>query len=227
MEKPQQRYGQTPYASYKMKLFSDPWFEGDWKNKAEWQWDIENNNPCLTIFTNNPKEKEKTMMVMGKERAMINMPIKARMGPTDFHRYIRAFERVTSTVEPTSFDIGCYGSKFKDGERVIGEKELQTILTVGRDPDGIIYMKASAPGRDKPVYRFKRNPWVAFKVDGKELSDADDSTEEALGYLESIKTLFPVTLTHHYVPIPRKDTGPEPKVDNSQMNDSTFSDGDF
>lgn len=207
-----QRYGQTPYASYKLKLFSDPWREGDWKNKAEWQWDVENNNPCLTVFTNNPVEREKTIMINGQERPMINIPIKARMGPRDFHRMMRAFERITATEEPSSVDVGCYGALFKEGERVPGEKELQAILTVGRDAEGIIFMKIAQSNRDKPVYRFKRNPWVAFKYDGKELTDAQDSTEEALAYIESIRGLYPSISTYHYVPMPKKDTGPEPNV---------------
>ncbi len=210
----QPAFGATPFGTYKRKLMGRSWTD-DWKNRPVCELDIISNNPRFSIFTNNPREAEKTIEIRpGFKKPMGQMPIVCRMGPQDLEKILILFKEVAASPSPVGFEVRFRGPVYKEGEKVQGEFETKTILTFGRDAEGVIYIQFAEKGRDKPTFIFSKNTWVPIKKEGADFTPVEDSTLEFQSWINSIERVLGPIYVNYFVPEERRQ---KPQVESQEV----------
>ena len=134
--------------------------------RAKLAWGIRMGYPRLTVFTNDPADKENQGGI-----------IRAPMDPKTFMAFLdlmRGIIRSSDEAKPRKIDM--FTAKYEN-DRPTREKELVSELWYGRNADGIIWISVVAPNRPKIVFHFTVSEYHAFyKPSGEAFTPAEASS---------------------------------------------------
>lgn len=158
----------------------------DIQDHASLTWSIlkhtKGTNPRVTVFTSNARADGVKMDY--------NTIITAPMTYTSLFTFIDLMKETLTAANDTKFQLQCFNSKYENNVRT-NEIILQSVLTVGKDADGVIYISATSEG--KRAVNFKLGLTDKYKLltdDGVEMSKANTSIRAAKGYIKVIERIF-------------------------------------
>jgi hypothetical protein len=202
-------YGATALNQFSFKLRGERWNQTDW-NTPEMTFDMVSNNPRITVFPNNPIEKEKTRETRNGSRPLSSFPISGRMKWKDFWKFMFLMEQVIEAKEPMKFTMSFKGPKFDaQGQKVKGEFVTTAKLA--------IYMQMYEKDREKPMFLFKENFWVPVQMNDEDMPASMASKLDAKSFMKSLQEVVGPVAVNYYVPEAgremKKDDAPAPSKD--------------
>jgi hypothetical protein len=151
-------------------------------------WSIRDGNPRLTIWTNDPSDKD------GKGA------ITAPMNPETFFMFLNLFEDIIKKDQlNTKMSIDMFTSVWDDkpnnGEpKAPPEKILLSKLFFGKDDKGFVWMSiiaADSDTRPKLKFTFQISDYhKVYKTDGTQLSETEASCIHALATIQAVRGVY-------------------------------------
>jgi hypothetical protein len=156
-----------------------PTAQGQWSSLV---WGVANDNISLTLYTNDPSEKDSKDANYGKIQTKLPMPT--------FFAFLKIMHN--AIVAKGEYKRGIEGlSWFGFGGTKRETPKVDCELIVGKDVNGLMSIMLTAANRPKIVFHFHpKNPTHRFKhSDGNMLDEAETSVLYASGYYEMLKLI--------------------------------------
>ncbi len=157
------------------------------QGRAKLRFGIYNNNPRITIYTNDENDKKNNM-------GMITAP----MDPLVFSTFLAKISECISSPPNTKFSIQNYTMKMADGEEKPKKVHLNDIYG-GKDENGVIWISVVEGNRPKFKFEFGNYPFHKFyKTDGEEMSRAELSQLSAKAAVNLFSDILSNYITSNY-----------------------------
>jgi hypothetical protein len=151
------------------------------------KWGIwDNKNPRLIVFTGDPEDRtpEKNY---GR--------ITAAMDPVTAGVFCDLLENVANGNFPREVQVPCFNTK-RDAEGIIVQKKaLISTIHIGRDDDGIVYIRVTAEGRPDVKFPLMLSDWHGLcGAGGEPFEKHDISKIYATAYARQLRIIFALCL---------------------------------
>lgn len=161
------------------------------------QYYANNDNPGITVYTNDPSDKENNF---GR--------IQAKFGLLDMHIHLEQLSAVASSKEPVNMSVTCKGMRGgKDNPKQVDVAEVE----VGKRQDGVVYIVVrDLENRNRPEIEFVFTPsrFHNYAVNGQPATEAMLSVLVAKGIYKLLSELIPqVSRTTYKHPEPKQQGG--------------------
>ncbi len=157
------------------------------QGKAKLRFGIWNNNPRITVYTNEDSDKKNNM-------GMITAP----MDPVVFSTFLAKLSETISSPPNTKFSIQNYTMKKGDGEEKLRKVHINDIYG-GKDENGVIWISVVEGNRPKFKFDFGNFPFHKFfKGDGEEMSKAELSQIAAKAAINLFSDILSNYITNNY-----------------------------
>jgi hypothetical protein len=157
----------------KLMLFSEP-REGV-KSPASLSWNVINNNPWVTVYTNDPDDKTD------------NGRIVAKLDITVAFALIELIKQVIRGANNSRFKMENKNFTYKGRERSDAPTVVSEIF-VGKDEAGVVWLSVTATSRPRIKFYFKFNEYHRlYKADGTSLDEGESSQLIAMGYVNLLE----------------------------------------
>jgi hypothetical protein len=183
---------------------------------AALQWSLVNNNPRITVYTNDPNDTKD----YGKITAALDAPT--------FFAFLNGLKKAVDTPSSEKFEqliIENSNFIFPGGKR--SEKPVVVSrLIVGRDDDGTVWISVTAQGRPNIKFPFTTPEFHSLiKKNGDKLDVGEASKIYANAYHAVLTAVMAHMLVSHYVEPPPKDQAPggKPSYGGGQQRESSAS----
>lgn len=155
-------------------------------------WNIVNNNPRITVFTNDPADSTDG----GK--------ISANMDIVTFYAFIELIKQMCAFDGETKVMIENKNFIFPGGKRS-DQPVVVSELWVGKDKEGIVWISVTAKDRPRIKFPFGFADFHVFKkADGTPYTKAEMSVIAAQGYIEILQRFMAQLAVDNYVEPPKK-----------------------
>jgi hypothetical protein len=159
------------------------------------QYYANNDNPGITVYTNDPSDKENNF---GR--------IQAKFGILDLQVHLEQLDMVTRSKDPIKASVICKSIRGQDKRPVDVAK-----VEVGKRPDGVVYIMVEDlenQSRPKIYFPFAPTRFHNFEVNGQPVTEAEISVLVARGVYNLIsKIMVGVSLVTYKHPEPKQQGG--------------------
>ena len=193
-------YVKMPIGDDKLALFGEPWSPDDWKRKPIARWRLYNNNIQFSSFLNHPSEDEKTIVRYASVKKLSQVPAEARLSRLAFRRLVNELRKCINSPETSRFVMSNRGYEMDSTGNRAEETSFVSKIAVGRDTDGIIYISLAVTDRPIPEFKFKADYWHSAKLNGDEITTADESSALATAWLYEVEQSMTLTQHDNFVP---------------------------
>lgn len=111
----------------------------------------------------------------------------------EWEMFTMAVQQVVVSKEPIHLTVDI----FKGPQ---GQARLDSILGVGRDEDGIMFLSIAAPQAQEVRFIFMPNHNYRWKSNGQEMSNNEISRRNAQAWVSGINRILPLEFQAHYAP---------------------------
>lgn len=147
-------------------------------------WSVRMGYPRVTVFLDNDK--------FNKDKIDYSKQIKATFDHIKLKVFLKQADKVIKSEKSVEYGVKSKNNEYSNGERT-NNIVLQSTLFLGKDDDGMIYLKLVEPG--KKMVRFELgmdNKYIVLvKPDGQDLDDKSKlSALYATEYIDTLRLLL-------------------------------------
>lgn len=185
--------------------------------RSKFVWSVRKNWPRITVFTNDPADKNNGM-------------ITAPLDSATLHGVLDIMDNVLRSTEEMKQKVDIFVSKWENNQRT-GEKDHLATLWVGKNSQDInwISLISTDPSRPKIIFEYQVSDFYQFfKKDGTPYTKAEMSDVALAAAIRLLRNFFDVSPVANQINTPAKQAK-SPVITESSTDSptSTFEDINF